>query len=327
MDSKLLLAIVFMVSSLLITIAFVSAGRSTVDERQMSDRFTGLTSSRAAGSLVKTDGGLLYANDGFVSANILARTLSRISKYFELERLLLQASSATTTPRLLASCVGTGVGGALLLLGLLRNPGIALVGAVGSTYLPVIFFRIQRTRRIAAFDRSLPDAVEMMSRSLRAGHSMIAAISIVAEHASEPAKTEFGEVFRKQNFGLPLRDALVNLLDRIPSHDLRLLVTGMLVQKDTGGNLAEILDRIVWVIRERLKIQGEIRIHTAQGRLTGWILCLMPIGLMIILNIINPGYSKPLTTDPLGVRILYGGVILLVFGAFLIKRIIDGIEV
>ena len=101
----------------------------------------------------------------------------------------------------------------------------------------------------------------------------MAAISIVAEQAVEPAKTEFGEVFKKQNYGLPLRDALMQLLDRVPSQDLRVLVTGMLVQKDTGGNLAEILDRILFVIRERLRIQGEIRTHTAQGRMTGWILC------------------------------------------------------
>ena len=106
-----------------------------------------------------------------------------------------------------------------------------------------------------------------------------------------------------------------------------MLVTGILVQKDTGGNLAEILDRIVAVIRERLKIQGEIRIHTAQGRLTGWILCLLPVALLVIINLINPGYSKPLTDNAFGRKLLGAGAILLVMGALLIRRIISSIEV
>jgi tight adherence protein B len=327
MDSRTVLAIAFTVSSTLIAMAFFFAGRSTGDETRMAARFASLTSLKIAGALHESNGVLLNANAESGSMSIFDRLLGRVSQLLKLETLLRQADSRTTIIRLLAYCFAAGIGGAILLLTLLRNPAIAMLGALVSTLLPIILLRVRRARRIAAFDRSLPDAIEMMSRSLRAGHSMIAAISIVAEHAAEPAKAEFAEVFRKQNFGLPLRDALMHLLDRIPSHDLRLLVTGMLVQKDTGGNLAEILDRIVWVIRERLKIQGEIRIHTAQGRLTGWILCLMPVGLMIVLNIINPGYSKPLTEDPLGVKIFYGGIALLIFGAFLIKRIIDGIEV
>jgi tight adherence protein B len=150
---------------------------------------------------------------------------------------------------------------------------------------------------------------------------------MIAEQAVEPAKSEFAEVFRKQNYGLPLRDALMELLDRVPSQDLRVFVTGILVQKDTGGNLAEILDRIIHVIRERLRIQGEIRTHTAQGRLTGWILCALPIVMLVLINVINPGYSKVLLDDPLGRKLLYVGVGLLCLGGFLINQIINGIEV
>ncbi len=167
----------------------------------------------------------------------------------------------------------------------------------------------------------------MMSRALRAGHSMVAALGIIAEQAPEPAKTEFIEVFKKQNFGLPLRDALMQLLDRVPSQDLRVLVTAMLVQKDTGGNLAEILDRTVFVIRERLRIQGEIRTHTAQGRLTGWILCLLPIIMMFLINVVNPGYSKIMFEDPMGQKMLYAGGGLLLLGGYVIRSIINGIEV
>jgi tight adherence protein B len=119
----------------------------------------------------------------------------------------------------------------------------------------------------------------------------------------------------------------MQLLDRVPSQDLRVLVTGILVQKDTGGNLAEILDRILFVIKERLRIQGEIRIHTAQGRMTGWILCALPIVMLGVINIINPGYSNVLFTDPTGKKMLYTGVGLLALGGLIIRKIINGIDV
>ena len=172
-----------------------------------------------------------------------------------------------------------------------------------------------------------PDSIDMMARSLRAGHSVVAAMGIVAEQAVEPVKTEFNEVFKKQNYGLALREALMQMVDRVPSQDLRVLVTGMLVQKETGGNLAEILDRITFVIRERLRIQGEIRTHTAQGRLTGWILCLLPVVMLVMLNFINPGYSDPLFNDPMGEKLGVIGIALLIAGGLVIRQIINGIEV
>ena len=184
-----------------------------------------------------------------------------------------------------------------------------------------------RNRRVAMMDKTLPDVIDMMARALRAGHSLSAAISMIAEQAPEPACTEFSEVFRKQKFGLPLRDALMALLDRVPSQDLRVLVAGILVQRDTGGNLTQILDRTSAVIRERLKLQGDIRVHTAQGRMTGWILCLLPIVMLVLINLVNPGYSKPLTDTPVGRECLYTGGVLLAAGAFVIKRIVNKIEV
>jgi tight adherence protein B len=167
----------------------------------------------------------------------------------------------------------------------------------------------------------------MMARALRAGHSVVGAIGMLAENAREPAATEFGEVFKQQNLGLPLRDALLQLLDRVPSADLRVLVTAILVQKDTGGNLAEILDRAAFVIRERLRIQGEIQTQTAQGRLTGWILSALPVGMMFLLNVVNPGYSTILFSDPLGRKLIYLSLGMLAIGSFFIRQIVNGIEV
>ena len=143
----------------------------------------------------------------------------------------------------------------------------------------------------------------------------------------QPARTEFGEVFRQQNLGLPLRDALLQLLNRYPSLDLRVLITALLVQKETGGNLVEILERTVGVIRDRLRIQGEIRTQTAQGRLTGWILSALPVIMLILINLINPGYSRILLTDPVGRKLIYISVCMLITGTFIINKIVTGIEV
>jgi tight adherence protein B len=167
----------------------------------------------------------------------------------------------------------------------------------------------------------------MLARALRAGNSMVGAIGMLAENAQEPAATEFGEIFKQQNLGLPLRDAMLQLLDRIPSPDLRVLVTAILVQKDTGGNLAEILDRTVFVIRERQRIQGEIQVQTAQGRLTGWILSALPVVMLVLTNLVNPGYSRILLTDPMGRKMIYVSIGMLSIGTMIIRKIVNGIEV
>ena len=156
---------------------------------------------------------------------------------------------------------------------------------------------------------------------------MTASINVIAEQAQEPVRSEFSEVFKQQNFGLPIREAMAQMLERVPSQDLRVLVTGILVQKETGGNLVEILDRTAHTIRERLRIQGEIRTHTAQGRLTGYILCGLPIIMLVVINFLNPGYSDVLLQTPTGHMISYIGIGLLITGGLIIRQIINGIEV
>jgi tight adherence protein B len=244
-----------------------------------------------------------------------------------LESRIVQANSKTTVARLLLSSIGFAAVGYLvtsMFVSILIFPLIA-AGVLG--YVPLGIVSFKRSRRINKFNAALPDAIDMMARALRAGHSMVSAISMVAEQSVEPVASEFGEVFKQQNFGVPLRDALTQLLDHVPSQDLRVLVTGILVQKDTGGNLAEILDRTVAVIRERLKIHGEIKTHTAQGRMTGYILCALPIVMLIAINLINPGYSDVLINTPIGHTIMYVGLALLALGGFIIRQIINGIEV
>jgi tight adherence protein B len=232
-----------------------------------------------------------------------------------------------TVSTLLLSSVGLAIMGFIAAYLCVSILAVQILTACALGYIPFGLISIKRGRRIAAFNAALPDAIDMMGRAMRAGHSMVASINTVSEQSAEPVKSEFREAFKQQNFGLPLRDALNQMLDRVPSQDLKVLVTGILVQKETGGNLAEILDRTAGVIRERLRIQGEIRTHTAQGRMTGWILCSLPVVMLFMINFINPGYSDVLMNTQLGHELIAVGIGLLIAGAMTIRYIINGIEV
>ncbi len=244
-----------------------------------------------------------------------------------IQMLIIQADQTTSVGTVIMNCVGGAATAGILVYLFSSNTVFSVLAMLAVGYVPIGFLSFCRARRVNAFNEALPDCIDMMARALRAGNSLNASINIVADQAVGPAKMEFGEVFKKQNYGLPLRDALMQLLDRVPSQDLRVLVTGILVQKDTGGNLVEILDRILSVIRERVRLKGDIQTHTAQGRLTGWILCGLPVILLGLLNVIDPGYSSVLFNTPFGQKMLYAGIGLLLIGGFIINKIVRGIEI
>jgi tight adherence protein B len=240
---------------------------------------------------------------------------------------ILQAGSSTTVATLIVASLGLFITGYAVVWVFVPMALIDIPAGVALGSLPYGILSFKRTRRINAFNAVLAESIDMLARALRAGHSVIGAMGMLAENAQEPAASEFGEIFKQQNLGLPMRDALMQLLDRVPSADLRVLVTAILVQRDTGGNLAEILDRTVFVIRERLRIQGEIQVQTAQGRFTGWILIALPVVMLLLLNLLNPGYSSILLSDPFGRKLIYFSVGMLAAGALIIRRIVNGIEV
>ena len=257
----------------------------------------------------------------------LDNVLQKYPIMHKLEARIVQSNSTMSVATLLVTSVGMAIVGFIIFYLCFSMFAVQALAACVVGYIPFLVISIKRSRRIAAFNAGLPDAIDMMGRALRAGHSMVASINTVAEQSAEPVKTEFHEVFKQQNYGMPLRDALNQMLDHVPSQDLKVLVTGMLVQKETGGNLAEILDRTASVIRERLRIQGEIRTHTAQGRLTGWILCSLPVVMLFMINFINPGYSNILINTPMCHKLIYLGAGLLSIGALAIRQIINKIEV
>jgi len=257
----------------------------------------------------------------------LEEILQRFEFAQALQIRILQAHSLTTVATLILSSLGLFIAGYCMVWLFAPMILIDLAGGVALGLLPYGILSWKRGRRINAFNAVLAECIDMLARALRAGHSVVSALEMLAENGQEPAASEFGEMFKQLNLGLPLRDALLQLLDRVPSSDLRVLVTAILVQRDTGGILVEILDRTAFVIRERLRIQGEIQVQTAQGRLTGWILTALPVVMMVLLNLIHPGYSSILFQDPFGRKLIYFSVGMLVIGSLIIRRIIHGIEV
>jgi tight adherence protein B len=257
----------------------------------------------------------------------LEESLQQFAFARALEIRILQADSSTTVATLILSSLGWLVAGYCVAWLFVPMVLIDLAVGVALAVLPYGVLSWKCRRRITAFNAELAESIDMLARALRAGHSVVGALEMLAANVQEPAASEFGEVFKQLNLGLPLRDALLQLLDRVPSADLRVLVTAILVQKDTGGNLVEILDRTVFVIRERLRIQGEIQVQTAQGRLTGWILSALPAVMMLMMNVVNPGYSSILFHDPFGQKLMYFCIAMLLVGSLVIRQIVNGIEV
>jgi tight adherence protein B len=241
----------------------------------------------------------------------------------DLGLLILHAGSSATVGSVVAISLVLAAGGGIaaqLFVGSLPIDLVAILAAGGARWLVLKF---QKSRRMRKFTMVLPDAIDLLSRALRAGHSISSAVEVVAEQSAEPLAAEFAIVFQQQKFGIPFRDAVLKLGDRVPSKDLQFLITAILVQRETGGDLTQILDRTARVIRDRIRIEGEIRTYTAQGRLTGWILGLMPVLMLGLINILSPGYSTVLFHDPLGRFLLYAGAILIGIGGLIIRKIVD----
>src|SRR6202167_1149104 len=313
---------------LLITFAAVTfaTAPSRID-KALQGRLAAVTVAKSGGGAAALESGDLLRKTATSRFDWIGQSISKYISMQSLQKWISQAALNTTASALFVQTAAAAGIGFLITLFLATFISAELSGAAVCATLPWARIAFARYRRLRAFEKALPHAIDMMARSLRARHSTAGAIEIMAQGAPEPASSEFSEVFRQQNFGLPLRDALMQLLDRVPSQDLRVLVTAILVQRETGGNLVEILDRTVMVIRERQRIHGEIRTQTAQGRMTGWILTALPVVMLVLINLTDPGYSKILFTDPTGRKLIYVGIAFIALGAFFIRKIINSIEV
>jgi len=195
-------------------------------------------------------------------------------------------------------------------------------GLVLGFFIPYAYASHRRAKRFQRFEEKFPEAIDTLARAVRAGHAFTTALEMIANEISEPVAGEFRQLFEEQKFGLPVRDALLNLAARIPLVDVKFFVTAVMLQRETGGNLAEILDNLSYVIRERFKILRQVRVHTAQGRLTMVLLMALPPTIVVAMLTLNPSFIRPLFTDPLGHILIVAGIVLQTIGYFFIRRII-----
>lgn len=190
-------------------------------------------------------------------------------------------------------------------------------------FAPYVFVMQKRRRRFAQFEQDLPEALDLMVSSLRAGNSLVSAVRLVAYESPDPIGGEFRICFDEQNYGLDLRTAMENLITRVPLQDLRIVVTAILIQKESGGNLAEVLDKASYLIRERFRLRRQVRVHTAQGRLTGWVLTLLPLVLGVALYFVNPATISVLWTRAIGIKLLYAAAGMTIAGGLIIRKIVN----
>ena len=252
----------------------------------------------------------------------LNRWLQKIDLFPRLRLILYQADlNWTVGGLLLMSIFSWVVAGSLVYWRTGAGVFSTLLGAFAAGG-PFIFLLAKRTSRFNRFEELLPDALDMMVGALRAGHSFHSALGVVAKEATEPLAREFKQCFDEQNFGLELRNAMLNLSVRVPIEDVRMIVTAVLIQKESGGNLAEILEKVAQIMRDRFRLKRQIRVHTAQGRLTGWILAVLPVVLGLGLYLVNPQHLSLLWKKPMGVKMLYSASIMTVIGALIIRKIV-----
>jgi tight adherence protein B len=254
--------------------------------------------------------------------------LRRSSRISNLQPFLEQADLKIRAGNILMLCVSSGL--VLGVIGFLTASSLPpnqalLFGAVGVVlggFLPYSYASYRRTKRFQKFEELFPEAIDTLARAVRAGHAFTTALELIANELSEPVASEFRKLFEEQKFGLPVRDALMNLAERVPLVDVKFFVTAVMLQRETGGNLAEILDNLSYVIRERFKIMRQVRVYTAQGRLTMMLLMGLPPVIVITMLLTSPAFIRPLFSDPIGHFLVVAGIVLQTLGYFVIRKII-----
>jgi tight adherence protein B len=253
---------------------------------------------------------------------VLDSILRRSSRVSELQSMLAQGGLDLRAGNFIGICGLSGVVVGLVAYVLSSRAEVAWVAVLVGAILPYAYASIRRNRRFEKFEELFPEAIDTLARAVRAGHAFTTALEMITGEISEPIAGEFRQLYEEQKFGMPVRDALMNLTERVPLVDVKFFVTAVMLQRETGGNLAEILDNLSYVIRERFKIQRQVRVYTAQGRLTMALLMGMPPIIVAVMLVLNPGFIRPLFADPIGHALVVGGITLQTVGYFVIRKII-----
>lgn len=291
-----------------------------VDEKKVIDR---LTEHGSLKSKSKLPASIIRRRDESEEKSIFAAVFGKLSFVAWLQKALDQANLDWTAPAYLANVTSValfgGIGAYLLAFGLPAALGVAVL----CFFLPILYVAFKRKQRLNKMLYQLPDVFDLMGQGLRAGHSLANAIHLVGQQLPDPAGTEFAVVFHEQNLGIKVEDALKNMANRLDLMDVRFFVTAVLINRSTGGDLAEVLDNISHVIRERIKLFGQVRALTAEGRLSGYVLFALPFVVFAAEQVVNPEYGRVLIEEQVGRYCLIGAVVAQLLGLAMIQKIVN----
>jgi tight adherence protein B len=303
---------------LLLTFGLAGGGRKNVIGRRLEAIERGVGRGGSGSPQLK-----LLRDEVLSSMPVFNRLLARATWANRLRVFIAQAGLNILPGRLILWCLVAGLSLYVVVQYAYPNVIVALIlGAIGLA-APLVVVAFKRSQRMRAFEKNFPEAIDLLGRAVRAGHAFTTGLEMVTTELPEPVSGEFKLVFDEQSFGLPLRDALTNLAERVPIIDVRFFVTALLIHKETGGNLAQILDDLSHVIRDRFKLLREVRVRTAQGRLTAVILIALPPGMILLMRVLNPDYVNTLFTDPIGPYMLGAAALLQILGSAMLWKVVN----
>jgi tight adherence protein B len=316
----LLALVVFMFVSGLVMTGYFVATSGLAARRQIDRRLKEVSSETETGGPLDATV-VKHAAEGPLPG--IDRYLSRTRGGSMLARFIEQAGVKTTPSALVMFSLGAAVGSGAIAAIFIHQPFFAPVVAALGACAPFVWLKRRRTARLRKFEEQFPEALDVLSRAIRAGHAFQTALGMAADELPTPVGPELKKTFDQQNFGLPLREALNELAERVAILDVRFFVTAVLIQRETGGNLSEILDNLAHVVRERFKIQRQVRVHTAHGRFTGYVLLALPAFLAVALSFINPEHMQPLFREHMGQTMLIGAMVMQAVGYVWIRKVIS----
>ncbi|HET8648948.1 MAG TPA: type II secretion system F family protein [Gemmatimonadales bacterium] len=287
-------------------------------EQQVSEQLQALASDPTRDA---DDLGLLRT--GPAEAPWLMALAGRVPQLGDIQLLLQQGAVEWSVQTYLIVTAGFAFGLGITVFLLSASWAFAIAAVIGGGFLPYFYARYKRSQRLSAFEELLPDTTDLIGRALRAGHPLNAGLKMAADEGSEPVAGELRRIYEEQRFGLPMDESLMALADRIDLIDVRILVTAIMIQREVGGNLAEILDNLAQVMRARFTIRRQVKVYTAQGRMTGYLVGSLPIIMGFLLQFLNPGYETVLFTDSLGKLLLGFGAGLQIVGFLWIRKIVN----
>jgi tight adherence protein B len=297
---------------------------SVLDQRNARARLIKerLSNERKAPELAAEDELALLRDEQLSQIPALDSLLRRSTRVTDIQKMLAQAGMSVRAGNFLGMSALAGILATFVAYALSKRVEAAWVAMLVGFVVPYLYASYRRNKRFEKFEELFPEAIDTLARAVRAGHAFTTALEMITNEVSEPVAGEFRQLYEEQKFGMPVRDALINLTERIPLVDVKFFVTAVMLQRETGGNLAEILDNLSYVIRERFKIQRQVRVYTAQGRLTMALLMGMPPIIVTVMLVLNPSFIRPLFADPIGHTLLVAGITLQTVGYFVIRKII-----